>query len=167
MIAAYRDQHKITTDDPRQVLGPYAEPGHAGHRAYWHAAESVLAARRLAGLDPADGTSSADDQARAQIAADIYRGLPDTSARPSPPQSPQTPGIALARRPRHARRARRHPARLRGRADRRARQARARHAHGCPGSRQQGRLGRAGRSRFRAAQATLGPAASTQQDSRT
>ena len=76
MIAAYRDQHKVTTDDPRQVLGPYAETGRAGHRAYWHAAESVLAARRLAGLEPANGTS-ADDQARAQIAADIYRSLPD------------------------------------------------------------------------------------------
>ena len=76
VIAAYRDQHKITTDDPRQILGPYAETGRAGHRAYWHAAESVLAARRLAGLEPANG-ASADDQARAQIAADIYRGLPD------------------------------------------------------------------------------------------
>ena len=76
MIAAYRDQHKVTTDDPRQVLGPYAETGRAGHRAYWHAAESVLAARRLAGLEPANG-ASADDRARAQTAADIYRGLPD------------------------------------------------------------------------------------------
>ena len=76
VIAAYRDQHKITTDDPRQVLGPYAETGRAGHRAYWHAAESVLAARRLAGLEPANG-ASADDRARAQIAADIYRSLPD------------------------------------------------------------------------------------------
>ena len=44
--------------------------------AYWHAAESVLAARRLAGLEPANG-ASADEQARAQIAADIYRGLPN------------------------------------------------------------------------------------------
>jgi hypothetical protein len=76
VIAAYRDQHKIATDDPRQVLGPYAETGRAGHRAYWHAAESVLAARRLAGFEPADG-ASADEQARAQIAADIYRGLPN------------------------------------------------------------------------------------------
>ena len=76
VIAAYRDQHKVTTDDPRQVLGPYAETWRAGHRAYWHAAESVLAARRLAGLEPENGTS-AGDRARAQIAADIYRSLPD------------------------------------------------------------------------------------------
>jgi len=27
VIAAYREQHKVTSDDPRQVLGPYAEPG--------------------------------------------------------------------------------------------------------------------------------------------
>ncbi len=76
VIAAYRDQHKITSDDPRQILGPYAETGRAGHKAYWHAAESVLAARRLAGLDPANATS-ADDRARAQTAADIYCSLPD------------------------------------------------------------------------------------------
>lgn len=75
VIAAYRDQHKITTEDPRQVLGPYTETRRAGHRAYWHAAESVLAARRLAGLEPANG-ASAGDRARGQTAADIYRALP-------------------------------------------------------------------------------------------
>jgi hypothetical protein len=78
VIAAYRDQHKITTDDPRQVLGPYAETGSAGHRAYWHAAESVLAARRLAGLEPATEADSAGSTARAQLAADVYRNLPDS-----------------------------------------------------------------------------------------
>jgi hypothetical protein len=76
VVAAYRDQHKVTSDDPRQVLGPYAEPGHVGHNAYWHAAESVLATRQLTGLQPANGIS-ADDRARAQIADDIYRSLPD------------------------------------------------------------------------------------------
>jgi hypothetical protein len=34
IIAAYRDQYQITTDDPRQILGPYPEPGHAGHATY-------------------------------------------------------------------------------------------------------------------------------------
>jgi hypothetical protein len=61
IIAAYRDQYKVTSNDPRQVLGPYAEPGHAGHAAYWHAAESVLAARRLAGLEPTTAAASEDD----------------------------------------------------------------------------------------------------------
>ena len=75
VIVAYRDQYKVTSDDPRQVLGPYAEPGHAGHAAYWHAAESVLAARRLAGLEPASTTASEDGRARARLAADIYRAL--------------------------------------------------------------------------------------------
>jgi hypothetical protein len=77
IIAAYRDQHKITSDDPRQVLGPYPESGRAGHKAYWHAAESVLTARRLAGLDAPAVAATAEAQARVQVAADIYRALPD------------------------------------------------------------------------------------------
>jgi hypothetical protein len=77
VIAAYRDQHKITSDDPRQVLGPYPESGRAGHKAYWHAAESVLAARRLTGLDAPAVATTAEAQARVQVAADIYRVLPD------------------------------------------------------------------------------------------
>ena len=76
VVAAYRDQHKVTTDDPRYVLGSYAEPSHAGHKAYWHAAESVLAARQLAGLEPANGMS-ADVRASVELAADVYRSLPD------------------------------------------------------------------------------------------
>jgi conjugative relaxase-like TrwC/TraI family protein len=76
VVAAYRDQHQVTTDDPRQVLGPYAGPGHAGHKAYWHAADSVLACRQLAGLDPASKTS-ANDRATAQLTADTYHHLPD------------------------------------------------------------------------------------------
>jgi conjugative relaxase-like TrwC/TraI family protein len=76
VVAAYRDQYKVTTDDPRQVLGPYAEPGRAGHRAYWHAAGSLLAARQLAGLEPSSpGPASA--LATAQLTADTYRSLPD------------------------------------------------------------------------------------------
>jgi hypothetical protein len=76
IIAAYRDQHKVTSDDPRQVLGPYPESGRAGHKAYWHAAESVLAARRLAGLDGPAVAATAEARARVQVAADIYRTLP-------------------------------------------------------------------------------------------
>jgi hypothetical protein len=91
VIAAYRDQHKITTDDPRQVLGPYAEPGHAGHKAYWHAAESVLAARRLSGLDPVGG---AGDQASAQVAADIYPALPQAEREAIATVIAETPGTA-------------------------------------------------------------------------
>jgi hypothetical protein len=74
VIAAYRDQYQVITDDPRQVLGPYAEPGHAGHAAYWEAAKAVVAARTLAGLEAADSTSG---PVAAQIAADIYLALPD------------------------------------------------------------------------------------------
>jgi conjugative relaxase-like TrwC/TraI family protein len=93
IIAAYRDQHAITTDDPRQVVGPYAEPGHAGHNAYWHAAESVLAARRLSGLDPADSTSSTDGQARGRVAADIYAALSHAEREAIATAIAETPGI--------------------------------------------------------------------------
>jgi hypothetical protein len=71
IIAAYRDQQKITSDDLRQVLGPYPESGRAGHKAYWHAA------RRLAGLDAPAVAATAEAQAHVQLAADIYRALPD------------------------------------------------------------------------------------------
>jgi conjugative relaxase-like TrwC/TraI family protein len=76
VIAAYRDQHKVMSDDPRQVLGPYPEAGRAGHKAYWQAAESVLAARRFAGLDAPAVLATAEAQARVQVAADLYRALP-------------------------------------------------------------------------------------------
>lgn len=99
VIAAYRDQHNVTADDPRQVLGPYAEPGHAGHGAYWHAAESVLAARRLSGLDPVDSTGSTDSQASAQLAADIYAALPRTEREAIATAIAETPRIAWLGRP--------------------------------------------------------------------
>jgi hypothetical protein len=73
VVAAYRDQYQITSDDPHQVLGSCVEPGHAGHSAYWHAAESVLAARTIAGLEHTDVTSN---QTGAQLAADLYLSLP-------------------------------------------------------------------------------------------
>lgn len=121
VIAAYPDQHKITTTDPRQVLGPYAEPGHSGHKGYWHAAESVLAARQLAGLSPAPETTNPDTRTRAHLAADTYRSLPRQNELPSatrcPPASHRTP---LARQPHRPRRRRRHPARPRH------------HTHQCP-----------------------------------
>jgi hypothetical protein len=42
IIAAYREQLKVTTDDPSHILGPHAEPGTPARKPYWHAAESVL-----------------------------------------------------------------------------------------------------------------------------
>jgi hypothetical protein len=78
VIVAYRDQYQVTTDDPRQILGPYAEPSHAGHTAYWHAAASVLAARRLAGVEPDETCSPADTRAWTRVTADIYLALPNS-----------------------------------------------------------------------------------------
>ncbi|WP_328654445.1 relaxase domain-containing protein [Micromonospora sp. NBC_00330] len=68
-IAAYRDQYQITSDDPDQPIGPYVPQHHAGHRAYLHAADAVLAARHPH-TTPADPTT-------ARIARDIYLALPD------------------------------------------------------------------------------------------
>jgi hypothetical protein len=77
VIAAYRDQYQITTDDPRQILGPYTEPGRAGHAAYWHAAESVTAARRLGLAQVAIPARQDLGDIRSRIAIDIYLTLPD------------------------------------------------------------------------------------------
>jgi hypothetical protein len=93
VVAAYRDQHNITSDDPHQVLGPCAEPGHAGHKAYWHAAESVLAARHLSGLDPADAAGTAETRASAQVAADVFQALPQAEREAVATVVAETPGI--------------------------------------------------------------------------
>jgi hypothetical protein len=77
VIAAYRDQYKVADEDPRQVLGPCPEPGHAGYIAHRHAAESVLSARRLNGLEPVGNHPRELDRARTQLATDIYLALPD------------------------------------------------------------------------------------------
>src|SRR5260370_11210948 len=76
-VAADREQFAVPSDDPSQPLGPYAESGTQAHKPYWHAAESLLAARRLAGLDAPASASTPDSRARAQVAADIYRALTD------------------------------------------------------------------------------------------
>ncbi|HZR48973.1 MAG TPA: hypothetical protein VFB06_05585 [Streptosporangiaceae bacterium] len=68
--------HRRPATGPR----PLPEPGKAGHAAYWHAADAVLAARRIAAVDTAPGPRQ-PDQIGAQIAADIYRALPDGERR--------------------------------------------------------------------------------------
>ena len=73
VVAAYRDQYQVSSDDPRQVLGPCAEPGHAGHAAYWRAAASILTARTIAGLKHAD---PGKNDIGTQLVADLYLGLP-------------------------------------------------------------------------------------------
>jgi hypothetical protein len=77
IIAAYREQFNVTTNDPAHILGPHAEPGTPARNPYWHAAESVLAARRLAGFETRATATSPDTEARAQAASDIYRVLPE------------------------------------------------------------------------------------------
>jgi hypothetical protein len=75
VVATYRDQYKVTDDNAAQPAGPYIEKGRAGHDAYWQATAAAIAARRIA-TTPMPGTG-ADRQARHQLAADVYRALPE------------------------------------------------------------------------------------------
>jgi hypothetical protein len=111
IVAAYREQFAVTTSDPGQPLGPYAESATPAHKPYWHAAESLLTARRLAGLAAASA-STPDAQAHALVAVDIYRALTDTEraavskemAKQLGPQwlgSPSTPDEEAATQPVH------------------------------------------------------------------
>jgi hypothetical protein len=77
VVVAYRDQYRVTTDDPRQVLGPYPQAGRSGHKPYWHAAGAVLEARRLTGLDHPEPGRPAPGPTQVQMARDIYLGLPE------------------------------------------------------------------------------------------
>jgi conjugative relaxase-like TrwC/TraI family protein len=78
IIVAYRDQQQVSIDDPGQILGPYAGPGHPGHDAYWHAAAAIHHACQASGIlapppPGADLATRADDQ----IAIDTYNALPE------------------------------------------------------------------------------------------
>ena len=102
VIAAYREQHQTTDDDPHRPLGPYREKDHPDHRAYWHAAHAMINAHHLTHapapddknmtggttdsgrIDSAEARRHADGRsARSdvflghRVAADIYRALPE------------------------------------------------------------------------------------------
>jgi hypothetical protein len=70
VVAAYRDQHQVTTDDPALPLGAYQAADSSGHRAYLHAANAVLAARHP--------QTAPADPATTRVAADIHLALSDT-----------------------------------------------------------------------------------------
>ncbi|MFF1785619.1 MobF family relaxase [Kitasatospora sp. NPDC058243] len=79
LVAAYRDQYKVTDDNAAQPAGPHIEEGRTGHDAYWQATAAAIAARRIAAA-PASAettTGNTDQQARRQLAADVYRTLPE------------------------------------------------------------------------------------------
>ncbi|MFJ4188535.1 hypothetical protein ACIP4P_25110, partial [Kitasatospora sp. NPDC089509] len=79
LVAAYRDQYKVTDDKAAQPAGPYIEEGRTGHHAYWTAAEAAIAARRIATAPTtsAPATADSDQQALRRLAADVYRTLPE------------------------------------------------------------------------------------------
>lgn len=73
IVAAYRDQHRVTDDDPRHPLGPYVEAGHAGHRAYWQAAHALIDAHHPTTASPPPPGADALHR----VAVDTYLALPD------------------------------------------------------------------------------------------
>ncbi|WP_194908993.1 MobF family relaxase [Catenulispora rubra] len=79
VIAAYRDQYAIADDNRTQPAGPYIETGRAGHDAYWHAAAAALTAKRISDVpnNLPDTSTTPDRTARNQVAADLYRALPE------------------------------------------------------------------------------------------
>jgi hypothetical protein len=103
IVAAYREQHQITDNDPARPLGAYQEPGQPGRAAYWQAAAAITTARDLAHparydpdrdivhnitdilagrTDQQDAEDRARDAAREraiahQIAVDTYLALPE------------------------------------------------------------------------------------------
>jgi conjugative relaxase-like TrwC/TraI family protein len=68
-VAAFRDQHQITTDDPRQLLGPHSDADDAAGTPYRHALQAVLAARDINQLD-----DHSDHR-------ETYRALPENEQR--------------------------------------------------------------------------------------
>ncbi|ROR44762.1 MobF family relaxase [Kitasatospora cineracea] len=79
VVAAYRDQYRVTDDNAAQPAGPYIEESRTGHHAYWQAAEAAIAARRIATAPstPAAATADSDQRALRRLAADVYRTLPE------------------------------------------------------------------------------------------
>jgi hypothetical protein len=75
IVAAYREQFRVATDDPAHPLGPYVESGALAHKPYSDAVESLHAARLLGGIDAPAIKVSPDAKACGQVVADIYRVL--------------------------------------------------------------------------------------------
>ncbi|ROR37195.1 MobF family relaxase [Kitasatospora cineracea] len=79
VVAAYRDQYRVTDDTAAQPAGPYIEEGRTGHHAYWTATEAAITARSIATAPntPAPALADNDQQALRRLAADVYRTLPE------------------------------------------------------------------------------------------
>ncbi|MBB6037725.1 MobF family relaxase [Phytomonospora endophytica] len=85
VIAAYRDQFQITSNDPAHPLGAYPEQGRTGHGAYLHATTALIHAHALTtatvppqgGPNPPTGLgANTNDRIRHHLTATIYRSLP-------------------------------------------------------------------------------------------
>ncbi len=77
-IAAYRDHFQVTDNSADEPVGPYIEQGRGGHTAYWHATAAAMAAKQIA-ANPhlVTAPAGADEVARHESAADLFRTLPE------------------------------------------------------------------------------------------
>ena len=116
IIAAYRDQQRITLDDPRHILGPFPDPDHSAFVAHGHATQAVQTARALAGnerarastVDTGSGSDVPRNSARSRRSLQTAtrprasEAQPSPRARPAlsgPHQAPQTGHRDLSPRP--------------------------------------------------------------------
>lgn len=70
VVAAWRDQHAITTESPGHILGPRPEPGTSAEPAWQHATAAITEARKLSRQQP-----SAATEAREHTTTDGHRAL--------------------------------------------------------------------------------------------
>lgn len=97
IIAAYRDQQRITTADPRHILGPYPDPDHSAFVAHRLAAQAIQSARALVG----------NEQARASTFDTDSRPIGDAPRRQADSSSQTTecsPGSEMRRYQQHIQR---------------------------------------------------------------
>ncbi|WP_025274161.1 MobF family relaxase [Haloglycomyces albus] len=83
LTAAYRDQHRITDNDPAQPLGPYIESGKAGHREWWQTAAAITTHNTHDSTTTPTGLAAGvEHRLDHAVAVDIYHSLPDDKRDP-------------------------------------------------------------------------------------
>jgi conjugative relaxase-like TrwC/TraI family protein len=95
-VAAWRDQHHITDDSPRHILGPRPDPGSPEEPAWRHATAAITSARQLARISApgANQDRHAADQPGSrhvtpEHAMTAGRDIPLLQPRPQHPEPPR------------------------------------------------------------------------------
>jgi hypothetical protein len=101
IVAAYREQHRITVDDPRHILGPYPDPDHSSYAAFCHAKRAARDARYLAESEPVSAAASEMDARSARAVSHHKEAQPVARQATDNPQALRQSRPALPD-PRHA-----------------------------------------------------------------